>query len=146
MRSFVLALALLPLIQCTPLPENGQEYFDILGTGSQDWRLVFRGTAHIEKSIFDAYKNGAGCPEQVEDGCKNTDWKAPCQNHYRNNDAIENWKNVREVLYGIVDQGNLVKVMRFKGQNTDYLNWMSRKRLIDSCWDDLKKADQNYFG
>ncbi|KAK3804201.1 hypothetical protein RRG08_012081 [Elysia crispata] len=128
------------------LPGNSDEYFDILGTGHKDWRLAFRGTARIQKSVYDAYRDGTGIPYVIEDGCKTTDWTAPCKNHYRNNDALNNWANVREVIYGLVDDGVLIKVLRFKGAGTTYMNWMSQKLLIESCWEDLPKQTTNYFG
>ncbi|KAK3797614.1 hypothetical protein RRG08_054640 [Elysia crispata] len=74
------------------------------------------------------------------------DWKALCTNHYRNDDALDNWTNIREVLYGLVDNGILVKVLRFKGAGSNYLNWMSKNRLIESDWEDLKFAKPNFFG
>ncbi|GFS08878.1 hypothetical protein ElyMa_006606900 [Elysia marginata] len=72
MRAFVFALALLPVAISAVLPGHPDEYFDILGTGHSDWRLVFRGTAGIRKSMFDAYKDGAGIPYRVDPACKNT--------------------------------------------------------------------------
>ncbi|KAK3782444.1 hypothetical protein RRG08_033085 [Elysia crispata] len=145
MRTFILALALLPILQPAAMQENTEEYFDVLGTGCSDWRLAFRGTAHIQKSMYRAYKYGKGIPQDIEDGCKSTDWSAPCNSHYRNDDALDNWSNVREVLYGIVDNGMLVKVMRFDGAGTNNMNWMKQKRLIESSWDDLKDANPNFF-
>ena len=59
-------------------------------------------------------------------------WSAPCTNHYRNDDALDNWKNIREVLYGFVNEGGLVKTLRFKGASTTYMDWMSQANLIDS--------------
>ncbi|KAK3782553.1 hypothetical protein RRG08_028049 [Elysia crispata] len=145
MRSFLLALALLPIFASAGMHGKPDEYFDILGTGHKDWRLAFRGTAHIQKSVYDAYRDGTGIPYVIEDGCKTIDWKAPCNNHYRNADAMNNWSNIREVLYGLVDHGMLVKVMRFKGASTNNLNWMKQNFLIESCWEDLKDARPNYF-
>ncbi|KAK3796794.1 hypothetical protein RRG08_047826 [Elysia crispata] len=124
------------------MPGCYEEYFDI----HYDWRLAFRGTAHIEKSVYEAYRYGKGIPSDTEDGCKTTDWKALCTNHYRNDDALDNWTNIREVLYGLVDNGILVKVLRFKGAGSNYLNWMSKNRLIESDWEDLKFAKPNFFG
>ena len=55
-----------------PLPGTPEEYFDILGTGQKEWRMAFRGTAGIKKSMYDAYKDGRGIPSYVEEGCKST--------------------------------------------------------------------------
>ena len=58
--------------QPAAMQENTEEYFDVLGTGCSDWRLAFRGTAHIQKSMYRAYKYGKGIPQDIEDGCKST--------------------------------------------------------------------------
>ena len=58
------------LSQSAGMHGKPDEYFDILGTGHKDWRLAFRGTAHIQKSVYDAYRDGTGIPYVIEDGCK----------------------------------------------------------------------------
>ena len=56
-------------LQIAAQPGNPDEYFDLLGTGYNDWRLAFRGFAHINSSLFDAYVDGAGISSDIEDGC-----------------------------------------------------------------------------
>ncbi|GFO01854.1 hemicentin-1 [Plakobranchus ocellatus] len=157
---WLLALALLPVVfgnvynQPNPGNANNQphpgnvaidEYYDILGTGHKDYRLVFRGTPYIRNSVYTAYQDGSNIPPNVPEACKKIDWNAPCNSHYRNNAALNNWQNVEEVLFGIVYHGALVKILRFHGLGTTYMNWFGRDYYEHSCWEDLKYQTTSYF-
>ncbi|RUS83518.1 hypothetical protein EGW08_008697 [Elysia chlorotica] len=122
-----------------------EEFFDVLGTGLREWRLVFRGTAYINKSMYTAYKDGSNVPAVVRDSCRQTNWTQACDTHYRNADALNHWNNVVEVLLGVLDGGKLAKTAVFKGDHTSYMNWFSESHYINSCWADLKGQHPNYF-
>ncbi|RUS91875.1 hypothetical protein EGW08_000446 [Elysia chlorotica] len=139
-----LSLLLLPLTLEALAPAD--EFFDVLGTGLKEWRLVFRGTAFINKSMYKAYKDGSNVPAVVKNSCRQTDWTQPCDTHYRNTDALTHWNNVMEVLLGVVDRGQLVKTAVFKGDNSDYMNWFSESHYLNSSWPDLKPQHPHIYG
>ncbi|GFR70917.1 hypothetical protein ElyMa_002084200 [Elysia marginata] len=121
-----------------------EEYFDPLG-GKKEWRLAFRGTAYINVESYPAYLYGTGIPAYVEPGCKQFNHSLPCSNHYRNRDAIENWSDVKQVLFGIYEKGQLMKYVLFDGSGSDYTNWFAEDRVIASSWVDLKTLSHNFF-
>ncbi|RUS77939.1 hypothetical protein EGW08_014313 [Elysia chlorotica] len=88
---------------------KADEYFDPLGTGKKEWRLVFRATAYNNVPVYPAYIHGSGIPTQVELGCKQFNHSLPCMNHYRNRQAIDNWANVDEVLFAVYVKDEMVK-------------------------------------
>ncbi|GFR99358.1 hypothetical protein ElyMa_002791100 [Elysia marginata] len=126
-------------------PGSPDEYFDILGCGLDEWRLAFRGTAGVGTSVYNAYVNGQNVPALVQPACKNTNWGEPCNSHYRNSDALNNWANVKEVLLAVIDHGVLVKYIRFDGASSTYLNWFTRDRYIESSWEDVATKETEFF-
>ena len=126
-------------------PQTVGEFFDPLGTGEQDWRLAFRGTAHNGVQIYPAYLYGTGIPAEVEIGCKQFNQSLPCINHFRNWDALENWSNVDEVLFAIYVNNHVVKHIIFNGIGSTSTNWFEKNRVIVSSWSDLKSLSHNYF-
>ncbi|RUS83519.1 hypothetical protein EGW08_008698 [Elysia chlorotica] len=141
---FLTSLLLLPLALGTLGP--AEEFFDVLGTGLKEWRLVFRGTAYINLSMYTAYKDGSNVPAIVHEACRQTDWSKPCDTHYRNADALAHWSNIMEVLLGVVERGQIVKTAIFKGDNTDYMSWFSESHYINSSWADLSTETHQFFG
>ncbi|KAK3782841.1 hypothetical protein RRG08_002472 [Elysia crispata] len=137
-------LCLLPVVLEALAP--AEEFFDVLGTGLKEWRLVFRGTAYINKSMYVAYKDGSNVPAVVRDTCRQTNWSQPCDTHYRNADALNNWNNIMEVLFGVIDRGQLVKTAVFKGDHTSYMNWLSEGHYINSSWPDLNGQHPHIYG
>ncbi|GFS16307.1 hypothetical protein ElyMa_003210600 [Elysia marginata] len=121
------------------------EFFDALGTGKKEWRLVFRGTAENNVAVYPAYLYGTGIPPEVEAGCKQMEANLPCINHYRNKIAMENWTNVDEVLFGVYVKGQMVKRVLFNARDSDYINWFDASRIITSSWTDLKTLSHNIF-
>ncbi|GFO44894.1 hypothetical protein PoB_007139900 [Plakobranchus ocellatus] len=144
MNLCLVTLLVLPVVLGAPAPAD--EFFDVLGSGLREWRLVFRGTAYINKSVYTAYKDGTNIPAIVQDACKKIDWTQPCNTHYRNTDALKNWNNILEVLYGVVDGGKIVKTVTFKGANTDYMNWFSESHFLNSSWPDLAPQHPHIYG
>lgn len=126
-------------------PESVPEFFDVLSSGKREWRLAFRGTAHINVDIYTAYLYGTGIPSKVEVGCKQYNRSMPCSNHYRNNDAFENWTNVDEVLLALYVKGQVVKHITFNGRGSSYIDWFEGNRVIGSSWTDLKTSGHNFF-
>ncbi|GFR59241.1 hypothetical protein ElyMa_001789300 [Elysia marginata] len=139
------------------LPEDDEEeedacaenspagYFDVLGTGKKDWRLVFRGTAHNNVQVYPAYLHGTGIPADVEEGCMQFNPSLPCTNHYRNADALDNWANVDKVLLVLYVNGQKVKHIMFNGVGSTNINWFAGGKLIESSWSDLKTTRHNIF-
>ena len=73
-------------------------------------------------------------------------WSQPCDTHYRNADALNNWNNIMEVLFGVIDRGQLVKTAVFKGDHTSYMNWLSEGHYINSSWPDLNGQHPHIYG
>ncbi|CAL1535283.1 unnamed protein product [Lymnaea stagnalis] len=109
------------------------------------WKLAFRGTAGINKSMYSAYKDGTGIPVHVESGCQQLDSSLPCTHHYRNNDILDNWGTIDEVAFVLYKNNTKVKHVLFDGSGSTYLNWFDRNRVKDSSWTDLKTKPANYF-
>ncbi|RUS88870.1 hypothetical protein EGW08_003309, partial [Elysia chlorotica] len=145
MATWVLALGLLPIVLASHGPSS--EYFDVLGTGRREWRLAFRGSAGVGTSVFQAYVHGTNCPRSLPVYCTSLNYHPQCYNHYRNSEALDNWgkANVREVLLAVVAGGKLAKVIRFNGQGTNYLNWFSQEKYLDSSWGDIGSVHKNFF-
>ncbi|KAK3777123.1 hypothetical protein RRG08_055868 [Elysia crispata] len=130
---------------CVPNSSPADEYFDALGSGKKEWRLVFRATAYNNVLVYPAYIYGTGIPTQVEAGCKQFNHSLPCMNHYRNRQAIENWGNVDEVLFAIYVKDQLVKYIIFNGRGSTFTDWFEGNRVIVSSWNDLKTLTHNIF-
>ncbi|RUS72374.1 hypothetical protein EGW08_019872 [Elysia chlorotica] len=119
-----------------PVPVN--EFFDALGTGRSEWRLVFRGTAHVGVALYAAYLYGTGIPPRVEPGCKQFNQSLACSSHYRNRAAMESWEDIDV-------KGQMVKNVVFNARGSNYINWFEANRVVSSSWVDLKTATHNYF-
>ncbi|GFS06452.1 hypothetical protein ElyMa_004706900 [Elysia marginata] len=121
------------------------DYFDPLGTGKKEWKLVFRGTPYINVKIYPAYKHGTGIPREVEKGCKQFNSSLPCGNHYRNHLALANWAGIYEVLFAIYKNDRVVKYVIFNARNSAYTDWFAASRVLASSWDDLTAKPHNIF-
>ena len=84
-------------------------------------------------------------PQKKKKKKKIQNWNQPCHSHYRNSDALDNWFNVHEVLLGVVDGGSLVKIVRFDGHYTTFVNWFDQGRYLKSSWSDLFLQETNFF-
>ncbi|GFS16502.1 hypothetical protein ElyMa_006798400 [Elysia marginata] len=126
-------------------PPALSEYFDVLGTGKKEWRLLFRGTAHNNVQVYPAYLHGTGIPVPAKEGCKQFNPSLPCTNHYRNTAAFYSWANVDKVLLVLYVNGQRVKHIMFNGEGSTNLNWFTGNRVIESSWRDLKTLRHNIF-
>ncbi|GFO46698.1 collagen alpha-4(vi) chain [Plakobranchus ocellatus] len=120
------------------------EFSDPLGSG-EEWRLVFRGTAYNNVALYPAYLHGTGIPLEVEQGCKQFNKSLPCINHYRNQDAVDNWINIDKVLFAIYKDDHIVKHVVFNGRGSTYTSWFHVGRVLLSSWDDLITQPHNIF-
>ncbi|XP_059149496.1 uncharacterized protein LOC131936502 [Physella acuta] len=111
----------------------------------REWRLAFRGTAGVGKSVYLAYKDGVGIPAEVEEGCKQVAAPLPCTNHYRNNAVMDNWSGISEVAFAVYKNNVKVKQVIFDGRATNYMSWFDRARIQDSSWIDLRTTGANVF-
>ncbi|XP_055889379.1 uncharacterized protein LOC106073842 [Biomphalaria glabrata] len=111
----------------------------------KDWTLAFRGTSGIKKSVYDAYKLGLGIPEVVESGCKQVGQSLPCANHYRNNAILDNWTDISQVALVLFKDNVKVKQVIFDGAGSNYMNWLTKARVLDSSWSDMKTQVSNIF-
>ncbi|KAH9500163.1 hypothetical protein Btru_077361 [Bulinus truncatus] len=109
------------------------------------WKLAFRGTSGIRKSVYLAYLDGTGIPAMVEDGCKQVEQPLPCQNHYRDSSVFNNWQSVSQVSFAVYKKFNKVKQVIFNATGSTYLNWFDQSRILGSSWTDLMSSTFNYF-
>ncbi|RUS78664.1 hypothetical protein EGW08_013591, partial [Elysia chlorotica] len=73
------------------------------------------------------------------------DWTAPCTSHWRNDDALDNWNEVDQVLFGIIQNGQMVKTALFNGDGTTNMDWFRADNVLKSCWSDLEFGPHLFF-
>jgi len=112
--------------------------FDVFGTGSYEWELVFRGTSGVQNSVYDAFVNFQ--TEAVEPGCRQVQLDEQCFHHYRNNFAVDNWGYVDEVALVLYKTGSRVAHVVFDGQGTDSSSWFDQTKVKRSSFTDLQDA------
>ena len=122
-----------------------EEFFDLLGTGKKEWRLVFRGTSYINNQVYPAYIHGTGIPLEVEAGCKQFNRSLPCVNHYRNRDAFDNWTGVDEVLFAVYKDDQMVHKVVFNGKGSTYTDWFAADKVTYTSWRDLTTKSHAVF-
>ncbi|XP_055889387.1 uncharacterized protein LOC106078827 [Biomphalaria glabrata] len=111
----------------------------------KDWKLAFRGTPGIKKSVFRAYQDGVGIPEDVEEGCKQVGQPLPCANHYRNNEILDNWSGFSEVALFVYKNNMEVHHVTFDAIDSTFMNWLNKSRIKDSTWTDITSEPANVF-
>jgi len=119
------------------------EFFDIFETDFFEWRLAFRGTPGVKYNTWQVYNNKQ--TDLVEPGCKQVTSSANCTHHFRNNDVMDNWRDIDEVAFVVYEGGQRVAHILFDGKGSDPTNWFSDSRLVSSSWTDIKGAAKNYF-
>ncbi|XP_059165092.1 uncharacterized protein LOC131947788 [Physella acuta] len=112
---------------------------------TNEWKLAFRGTANVGKSVFAAYKNGTGIPSEVEPGCKQVTEPLPCSNHYRNKEVFDNWDRVEKVAFIVYSNYTKVKEILFDGSGSTYMDWFDKTRVKFSTWNQIKTDVTNVF-
>ncbi|KAH9500164.1 hypothetical protein Btru_077363 [Bulinus truncatus] len=113
---------------------------------SKEWTLVFRGTSSIRKSVYSAYVNGTGVPDDVtESGCKQVQFRLPCSSHYRNDQVLNSWHGISEVAFAIYKDNVRVGQVIFDAAGSTFLNWFDKARVKSSTWPDMLSASSNVF-
>uniref|UniRef100_A0A2C9M206 Uncharacterized protein n=1 Tax=Biomphalaria glabrata TaxID=6526 RepID=A0A2C9M206_BIOGL len=69
----------------------------------------------------------------------------PCANHYRNNTILDNWKDISQVALVLYKDNVKVKQVIFDGAGSNYMNWLTKARVLDSSWSDMKSQVSNIF-
>ena len=113
--------------QIEKINERGPMY----STNKDEWIVVFRAQAGSGVSVYDAWRYNRG----TVDVLSNTNAKS----HYRNS-AVQEWKNIQVVLVRVAlfENGKEVAFILFDGDRSDYMNWFSKERILDSSWNHLR--------
>ncbi|XP_060079353.1 uncharacterized protein LOC132558769 [Ylistrum balloti] len=112
-----------------------------------DWELVFRAQAYNNISPYNAWMGTLSLPTLVEEGCLLLMNTSTCTTIYRN-DILNTWdsESISEVKLELYQAGVTVVNIRFNGTGSNYTDWFSIDRLIDSSWDAMSKSrDFNHF-
>lgn len=109
------------------------DFVDIFGN-EEEWRLVFRGTSHINQSVYNAYVHGS---QNVDEGCQQLNGDFPCKSHYRSA-ILDTWSDIDEVVLAVYKSGQMQQYLRFDGKGTNNVNWFSEDKLLDSSWSGIK--------
>jgi len=113
------------------------QYFDVFNTDFPEWRIAFRGQAEVNQSVYSAYMR----PQvtQVDKACRQLPAVGQtCSSHYRNNDVLDHWDNIKEVAFVVYKGEQQVAFVIFDGVGSNYTSWFSEIKLLNSSWTDIK--------
>nr|KAG5707428.1 hypothetical protein BaRGS_005395 [Batillaria attramentaria] len=82
----------------------------------------------------------------IPNGCLTVDNLNCCDRHYRS-EVLDFWPSddIDTVRLGVYKNGVEVQFAEFNGTGSDYKNWMSNSRLLNSSWADLKTNPKNFL-
>jgi len=143
MKVIVYLAFCLPLVFAQTSEEMASQFYDLFYTESPEWRLAFRGTPGISKSVWAAYAQHQ--TTTVEPGCLEIFSNEPCAHHFRNNDVLDNWANIEQVAFVVFKDGKRVAHVIFDASGTDNQNWCTDKKIVSSSWADITNTSKNYF-
>lgn len=111
------------------------------------WALVFRATQGIGQPVYDAWVNNGHHDDDpiirstLPCGCTTVNGSLPCDRHYRSR-LLDSWPSasIDEVRLAVYENGVEKEHVTFTGTGSNYLNWFSQSRIVDSSWADLKTA------
>ncbi|KAK7114311.1 uncharacterized protein [Littorina saxatilis] len=113
-----------------------------LGNGQY---LAFRITPGVGSPAYDKYvavKDSDDTEflvfQNVPEGCKTTDGRLFCDRHYRSK-LLDLWDKlpIGLVRVGLYTNNEEQRYFEFDGEGSNYLNWFSQDRLINSSYTDL---------
>ncbi|KAL5005486.1 hypothetical protein ScPMuIL_018942 [Solemya velum] len=113
---------------------------------SDDWRLVFRAEAGKSVSVYNTWINPA-TETGHDDACQTLQPQTQCSGPYKNA-IVDDWNNlnITQVKIELHSGRRRVAYLVFDGTGSDYTNWFSKDRILESSWSDLSQnAVYNYF-
>ncbi|XP_025104625.1 uncharacterized protein LOC112570390 [Pomacea canaliculata] len=114
------------------------------------WVLVFRGTQGLGSPVYDAWTRTGYHDDytftraSMPCGCTRTN--GSCDRHYRSL-LLDFWPSsaLDKVKLAVYEGGVEKAYMIFTGLGSNYINWFSADRLVQSSWKDLKSSAHSYF-
>ncbi|XP_025104872.1 uncharacterized protein LOC112570546 [Pomacea canaliculata] len=115
-----------------------------------DWLLVFRATSGLGSPVYDTWTRTGYHDDytytraSMPCGCTSTN--GSCDRHYRSR-LLDSWPSsaLDKVKLAVYEGGVEKAYMIFTGLGSNYINWFSADRLVQSSWKDLKSSAHNYF-
>ncbi|XP_076455552.1 uncharacterized protein LOC143290141 [Babylonia areolata] len=116
------------------------------------YTLAFRGTAGIDKSVYDKYTSDdhddtPKARKRLSCDCLKVKGRK-CKQHYKSR-IITGWHNrlnIEKVRVSVYHKGEEKMYLEFNGFNSTYLDFFSQDRLIGSSFIDLDiNTPTNYF-
>lgn len=112
-----------------------------------EWAMVFRATSGISQPVYDAWVNKGHHDDDpmvratLPCGCTTVNGSLPCDRHYRSR-LLDSWpsSSIDEIKLALYENGVEVEHVTFTGTGSDYMNWFSQSRIVESSWTDLKTA------
>ncbi|XP_070191486.1 uncharacterized protein [Littorina saxatilis] len=147
------------LVKVTAIQENqetcSQSCTDNLIKLDNGYFLAFRITPGIQSSAYkkfmaDGNSDDTDCLvfQNVPEGCKTTDGRLSCDRHYRSR-LLDVWNRhpIARVRVGVYKDNVEQRFFEFNGKSSNFDNWFSQSRLIDSSYTDLSatQAKPNFF-
>ncbi|KAL5008234.1 hypothetical protein ScPMuIL_013815 [Solemya velum] len=113
------------------------EEWDIYYTLIDDWSLVFRAAAGNGESVYDTWINTTTQTDHAG-ACQILQPQPRCSGHYKNQ-IVDGWNNadITQVKLELHSAGRRVAYVIFDGTGSDYSNWFSKDRILESSWSDL---------
>ncbi|KAL5009144.1 hypothetical protein ScPMuIL_014725 [Solemya velum] len=113
------------------------EEWDIYYTLIDDWSLVFRAAAGNGESVYDTWINTTTQTGHAG-ACQILQPQPRCSGHYKNQ-IVDRWNsaNITQVKLELHSAGRRVAYVIFDGTGSDYSNWFSKDRILESSWSDL---------
>ncbi|XP_025104399.1 uncharacterized protein LOC112570229 [Pomacea canaliculata] len=114
------------------------------------WVLVFRATSGLGSPVYNAWMRSGYHDDYTYTratmpcGCTSTN--GSCDRHYRSR-LLDSWPSsaLDKVKLAVYEGGVEKAYMIFTGLGSNYINWFSADRLVESSWKDLKSSAHNYF-
>ncbi|XP_025108801.1 uncharacterized protein LOC112572986 [Pomacea canaliculata] len=125
--------------------ENSTYFQPVTDTVQYDnWTLVFRvldGSGQETYATWTStglYHDHWLGSKDMELGCVSMDVSKPCNTLFRSR-LLDDWDNlnVQKVRVSLFNNSLQVLNLIFDGRNSDYINWFSPDRVLESPWNDL---------
>ncbi|XP_025104273.1 uncharacterized protein LOC112570120 isoform X2 [Pomacea canaliculata] len=114
------------------------------------WTLCFRATAGLGSPVYDTWTHVGYHDDykytRTSMPCGCTATSGSCDRHYRSF-LVDVWpsRNLEKVKVALYENGVEKAFMEFRGLDSNYLNWFSADRLLNSSWTDISGSALPYF-
>ncbi|KAK7480628.1 hypothetical protein BaRGS_00028100 [Batillaria attramentaria] len=114
--------------------------------------LAFRATAGVGVSAYERYVatgSNDDSPLARSDlpcGCLTVNGSLPCDRHYRSR-ILDDWpsSSIDTVRLTLYENGVQQRFVEFDGSGSNFLNWFTQARVVNSDWTDISNETANFF-